>query len=150
MTELRKAITFDVGPNSLGRLREALPGWEIETTDGATTHSLTQDWSPGEADLLVVGARDQAVETLGMCRGLRSQVGRAHTPLLVLVRPAQHALVPAALEAGASSCLVVPVDTKNLANRVARAWEVNQPGRHTLGLDHAQAEDPWQDDGGEA
>src|SRR5262245_58399539 len=87
---------------------------------------------------------------LGLCRGLRSQAGAAHTPLLVLVGPAQEALVSAALDAGANSCLVVPVQAEDLVSRVARARAGNRPGRHTLGLDRAQREDSWRDDGGEA
>ncbi len=41
-----------------------------------------------------VGARDDEAATLGLCRGLRQQAGRAVTPLLVLVRPAQRAGLP--------------------------------------------------------
>jgi DNA-binding response OmpR family regulator len=145
-----KVIAFDVDPDSLVSLRQAFPEWEIEAINGATTDSLARDWDPGAADLLVVGARDQVAETLGLCRGLRSQAERAHTPLLVLVAPAQEALVRAALKAGAHSCLVLPVHAKELVSVVARARAGNQPGRHTLGLDRAQREDSWRDDGGEA
>ena len=145
-----KAIAFDVDPASLVSLREAFPEWEVEVVDGATPASLTRDWNPAAADLLVVGARDQVAETLGLCRGLRSQVGRADTPLLVLVAPAQEALVRAALAAGAHSCLVVPVHAKDLVSMVARARAGNRPGRHTLDLDRAQREDPWREEGGEA
>jgi DNA-binding response OmpR family regulator len=150
MTDRRKAIAFDVDPDSLVSLRQAFPEWEIEATNGATTASLTRDWSPGAADLLVIGARDQAAETLGLCRGLRSQPGRTHTPLLVLVPPAQEALVRAALNAGADSCLVLPVHPKELVSMVTRTRAGNRPGRHTLHLDRAQREDQWRDDGGEA
>src|SRR5262249_22709763 len=97
-----------------------------------------------------VGARDQAAETLGLCRGLRSQSGRAHTPLLVLVPPAREALVRAALDAGAHSCLVLPVHPKELMSTVTRARASNQAGRHTLGISRAQREDLWRHDGGEA
>jgi AmiR/NasT family two-component response regulator len=82
-------------------------------------------------------------------RGLRGQAGRANTPLLVLVSSPQEDLVRAALEAGAHSCLVLPVHVKDLAGVVARAGE-GRPGRHTLGLDRAQHKDVWRDDGGEA
>jgi DNA-binding response OmpR family regulator len=150
MPHRSKAVAFDVDPDSLVSLRQALPGWEIEALEGATTASLTRDWNPKAADLLVVGARDRVSETLGLCRGLRSQSGRAHTPLLVLVAPAQQALVRAALGAGADSCLVLPVHPKDLVSTVARARAGNRPGRHTLGLDQAQREDPWRDAGGEA
>jgi DNA-binding response OmpR family regulator len=145
-----RVVAFDVDPDSLVSLGQALPDWEIQAVHGASPGSLTQDWNPGAADLLVVGAGDQMAATLGLCRGLRSQAGRARTPLLVLVPPARHTLVRAALDAGADSWLVVPVHAKELVNRVARAREGNRPGRHTLGLDRAQERDPWRDDGGEA
>ena len=83
-------------------------------------------------------------------QNFRSQAGRAQTPLLVLVPPAQEPLVKAVLEAGANSCLVLPVHAKDLASTLARALAGNRPGRHTLGLDRAQREDRWRDDGGEA
>jgi DNA-binding response OmpR family regulator len=69
---------------------------------------------------LVVAARARVAETLGLCRGLRSQAGRAQTPLLVLVPPALEALVWAALDNGADSCLVLPVNAKDLVSMVAR------------------------------
>jgi DNA-binding response OmpR family regulator len=150
MTERRKAIAFDVDAESLASLREALTGWEIEVTWGATTDSLDRDWAPAGADLLVVGARDEVAETLGLCRTLRSQAGRAHTPLLVLVPPGQQMLIGAALEAGARRCLLLPIHPKEVTSLLARARAGNRPGRHTLGLDQPQAEDPWQEDGGEA
>jgi DNA-binding response OmpR family regulator len=150
MSDKLKAVAFDVDAESLASLREAFPDWEIQTIAGATTGSIRRDWSPDTADLLIVGARDQMAGTLGLCRGLRSQAGRTNTPLLVLVPPDQNALVKAALEAGADSCLVLPVHAKDLISMVKRAREANQPGRHTLNLDHAQREDQWRDAGGEA
>ena len=150
MPDRPKAIAFDVDPDSLVSLRQAFPEWEIEAVTGATGDSLTRDWDPGTAELLIVGARDQVAATLGLCRGLRSQVGRAQTPLLVLVPPAQAALVTAALEAGADSCLALPVHAKDLVSMVSRARAGNRPGRHTLGLDRAQCNDSWRDVGGEA
>jgi hypothetical protein len=48
----------------------------------------------------VHGARADVTQTLGLCRGLRSQAGRAQSPLLVLVQPGREPLVRAALEAG--------------------------------------------------
>jgi DNA-binding response OmpR family regulator len=142
-------ITFDVDPVTLECLRQAFPDWRVEKVNGATTQSLARDWDPGAADLLVVGSRTEVAETLGLCRGLGSQVGRARTPLLVLVRPGQEALVRAALEASADSCLVLPVHPKELVAMFGRALAGNRPGRHTLGLDQPQREDPWRDDGGE-
>jgi hypothetical protein len=55
----------------------------------------------------------------------------------------------AALEAGADSCLVLPVHAKGMASVLARGRRGNQPGRHTLDLDRAQSEDRWRDDGGQ-
>jgi hypothetical protein len=54
-----KAIAFDVDPDSLVSLRRAFPEWVVESVKGATTASLTRDWDPGAAGLLVVGARDE-------------------------------------------------------------------------------------------
>ncbi len=144
-----KAITFDVDPASLFSLREAFPGWEIETVQGASGASLSQDWNLGTADLLVIGARDDVTETLGLCRALRGQAGRAVTPLLVLVPPSQPALVRGVLKAGANSCLVLPIHAKEVASMLVHAQAGNQPGRHTLNLDRAQREDRWRDDGGQ-
>jgi DNA-binding response OmpR family regulator len=98
---------------------------------------------------LIVGARDDEAATLDLCRGLRKQAGRAVTPLLVLVRPAQQALVRNVLKAGADSCLVLPINAKEVASMLVRAQAGNQPGRHTLNLDKAQTEDRWRDDGGQ-
>jgi 2-keto-3-deoxy-L-rhamnonate aldolase RhmA len=138
-----------VDPDSLKSLREAFPGWKIEETDDSTPGSLALDWNPEAANLLIVGSHGAAA-TMGLCRGLRNQTGRALTPLLVLVPPAHEALVRAALDAGANSCLVLPVHTVDLVSMVVRAREGNHPGRHTLDLDRAQNEDQWRDEGGEA
>lgn len=150
MPRQAKIVTYDVDPDSLASLRQAFPGWHIETKDGSSVASLARDWNPGEAELLIVGARERVAETLGLCRGIRSQSGRARATILVLVSAAQGALVRAALEAGADSCLVLPIHPKELVSAVARARAGNQPGRHTLGLDQAQLEDQWRDDGGES
>ena len=88
-------------------------------------------------------------ETLGLCRSLRSQAGRARTPLLLLVQP-QEALVRAALEASADSRLVLPIHAKELVTMVSRALGGNKPGRHTLNLHQPQRSDEWRDSGGEA
>ena len=63
-----------------------------------------------------------AVQTRGV---LRSQVGRAYTPLLVLVTPEQQTLVTAALAAGADGCLVLPVHAKELASGAIRVKNLN-------------------------
>jgi DNA-binding response OmpR family regulator len=149
MPERPIVVTFDVDSASLASFRQAFPDWEIKSRDGATAGSLRRDWDPGKADLLVIGARDNVSVTLGLCRGLRSQAGGASTPLLVLVGPGQDALVTEALNAGAHSCLVLPVHAKELVSMVARTLAGNRPGRHTLGLDRAQCEDSWRDEGGE-
>src|SRR5207247_1549689 len=104
-----KTIAFDVDGGSLLSLRQALPGWEIEAVQGTSADSLTQNWNLGTADLLVVGARADATETLGLCRALRGQPGKAATPLLVLMPSAQPALVRDVLKAGANSCLILPI-----------------------------------------
>jgi DNA-binding response OmpR family regulator len=150
MPERPKAIAFDVDWESLASLRQAFPEWEVEVKDGATPGSLAQHEFAEAADLLILGARADAVATLGLCRGLRDQVGRGQTPLLVLVPPGQEALVRAALEAGADRCLVLPVHPKELLSMVSRVRAGSWPGRHTLDLDRVQGEDPWRDDGGEA
>jgi DNA-binding response OmpR family regulator len=150
MTDRARIVAFDLDTDSLASLRQAFPGHEVEVRDGATPGSLEHEWDPGAADLLVVGAREEASMTLGLCRGLRSQVGGANTPLLALVGPGQEALVRAILSAGAHSCLVLPVHPKDLVNVLSRAQAGNRPGRHTLGLDRAQREDSWRDAGGEA
>src|SRR5258707_15098417 len=108
MPERLRAVAFDLDPASLVSLREALPEWEIDLASKSTTTPFTLDWNPEAADLVVIAVGDLVAETLGLCRGLRSQAGRAHTPLLVLVPPAQDALVKAVLGAGADSCLVLP------------------------------------------
>ena len=74
---------------------------------------------------------------------------RRNAPLLVLVPVGQESLVRAALEAGADSCLVLPVHAKEVASMLARLQQGNRPGRHTLNLERAQTEDPWRDDGGQ-
>src|SRR5438309_4575955 len=65
-----RAVAFDLEPASLTSLREALPEWKIELVNGATAGSLTHDWNPGAADLLVVNAGEDAAETLALCRFL--------------------------------------------------------------------------------
>jgi FKBP-type peptidyl-prolyl cis-trans isomerase 2 len=167
-----RAVVFDGDAASLASLREALPEWEIESVNGATPASLSGHWDPSTADLLVVGPRDNAVETLGLCRLLsfctsyspearreameslvpeqspqRTAAGNA--PLLVLVPAGQETLVDAALEAGAHSCLRLPIHAKEVASMLVHALAGNQPGRHTLDLEGAQSEDRWRDDGGE-
>lgn len=145
-----KAIALDVDTDTIKSLRQAFPEWEIELTNEATLGVLPREWNPGRAELLIVGSCDEPSETVGLCRLLRGQLGRVHTPLLVIVRPGEESLVRASLAAGADSCLVLPVHPKDLASTLARALAGNQPGRHTLIIDRAQIEDVWRDEGGEA
>ncbi len=179
MPKQSKAIAFDVDQASLFSLRNALPDFVIEEVNGATAASLNSDWNPGTVDLLVVGAREKLNETLDLCRFLvssgvlardsqkatdsqeempkrlglhrsrRHRERRPPSPLLVLVPPGRESIVKAVLKAGAQSCLVMPIDAKEVASMLIRAQEGNQPGRHTLNLERAQTEDRWRDDGGQ-
>ena len=173
MPKCLKAVAFDLDAASWNSLREALPGWEIEVLNETTATSLTHDWNPGEADLLVVKAGEDVAETLALFRFLvfcnvfstdsredetltmgspgsrQNQERRANAPLLLLVPTNEEALVRAALEAGVDSCLVLPIHAKEIASMIARVQHCNQPGRHTLNLDPAQIEDRWRDDGGQ-
>jgi peptidylprolyl isomerase len=169
-----RAVAFDVDATSLASLRAALPEWDIILVNGATPASLAGNWDPSSADLLVVGTQGNAADTLGLCRllaycttyspearneGSQSLVSKRspptsttvrNAPLVVLVPPGQETLVGAALEAGAWSCLMLPIHAKQVASILARARAGNGPGRHTLGRERAQKNDPWQEDGGEA
>jgi CheY-like chemotaxis protein len=78
-----------------------------------------------------------------------SPARRTDAPLLVLVAPGQETLIRAAIEAGAHSCLVLPIHFKEVISMLTHAREGNQPGRHTLNLEGAQRENPWRDNGGE-
>jgi hypothetical protein len=173
MDNRQKAIAFDLDRASMASLREALPDWEIEMVKGATPASLTPDWDPGTVDLLVVSAGAVVADTLALCQflcecdvmsgycgndseailgprgSLQTHAQRAHAPLLVLVAPGQEGLVRKALEAGAHSCLVLPINAKDVASMLVRARTGNKPGRHTLNLEGAQRKDRWRDDGGE-
>jgi hypothetical protein len=179
MPNQSKAIAFDVDQESLSSLRKALPDFVIEVIDGATTAALTRDWNAGTVDLFVVKARDEVAETLELCRFLvtcgvlgkdapvvtdsqeelpktlgrhrrRQNVGRCpHSPLLVLVPPTRKSIVADVLKAGAHSCLILPINAKDVGSMLVHAQAGNQPGRHTLDLERAQTEDRWRDDGGQ-
>jgi len=179
MPNQSKAIAFDVDQASLISLRKALPDSVIEVVNGATAASLTHDWNPGTVDLFVVAPREDLAETLSLCRFLvscgvlarddqdapdtqeerpkavgrhrsRSHRGRRpHTPLLVLVPLTRKKIVRRMLKAGAHSCLLLPIDAKDVTRMLAHAQAGNQPGRHTDSLERAQVEDRWRDDGGE-
>ncbi len=171
MPDQPRAIAFDVDVASAACLRAALPAWQIDTVYGATVASLPCDWDPGPVDLLVVGAREDVAVTWGLCRFLVQSTSavsepqqvaaetkglprnrldaarRTKVPLLVLLRPGQEFLVEAGFEAGAHSCLILPLNAQGVAGAVAHAQAGNQPGRHALNLDRAQTEDWWRDDG---
>jgi DNA-binding NarL/FixJ family response regulator len=179
MSNHLKVVAFDLDAASLTSLREALPDCVIEVVNGATAASLTRDWNPGTVDLVVVRARQEGAETLELCRFLvscgvlardapavtdsqeempktlglhrrRRNVGRrAHSPLLVLVPPSRKNIVKDVLKAGAHSCLMLPINAKDVASMLVHAQTGNQPGRHTLNLEKAQTEDRWRDAGGE-
>ena len=179
MPNQSKVIAFDVDPASLISLRKALPDSVIEEVNGATAASLTRDWNPGTVDLVVVKAQKEAAETLELCRFLvscgvlargapvvtdsqeekpktlglhrrrRNVARRPHSPLLVLVPRSRKGIVTDALKAGAHSCLMLPINAKDVASMLIHAQAGNQPGRHTLNLERAQTEDRWRDDGGQ-
>ena len=179
MPNSSKLIAFDVDQTSLLSLRKAFPDSTIEVVSGATTASLMRDWDPGTVDLFVLEAREDLAETLGLCRFLvtcgvlardaqeaihtqeelpktlglhRSRTNRGrrpHSPLLVLVPPARGDIVKAVLKAGAHSCLVLPIDAKEVSSMLFHAQAGNQPGRHTIDLERAQTENRWRDDGGQ-
>jgi phosphoserine phosphatase RsbU/P len=150
-----KAVGFDLDEATLRSLREALPGWKIEALNGATAVSLTHDWNPTEVDFLVVQSRAEVAETLRLCRYLvlcrdlseaaglhvrrQTQPLRAKAPLLVLVPPGQESLMRGAFEAGADSCLVLPVRAKEVAHLLSRARPGVPPRRrHSRKLDRAR------------
>jgi hypothetical protein len=179
MPDQSKAIAFDVDLASLSSLREALPDCVIEVVNGATAASLTRDWNPGTVELVVVQARKEVAQTLELCRFLvscgvlgkdapvvtdsqevtpkklglhrrRRHVGRRpHSPLLVLVPASQKKIVTELLKAGAHSCLLLPINAKDVASMLVHAQAGNQAGRHTLDLEGAQTEDRWRDEGGQ-
>jgi hypothetical protein len=172
MHEHLTAVAFDLDADSLSSLRNALPEWDVAVHTGSTAASLTDAWGPGAVDLLVVQASADVAATLALCRclgrcgvvsresekeasilgprgSLQTRAQRAHAPLLVLVSPGQEGLVKSALEAGAHSCLVLPINAKEIASMLVRARTGNQPGRHTDTLEAAQGEDRWRDEGGQ-
>jgi hypothetical protein len=158
---------------SSASLREALPGWQIDTVYGATVASLPCDWAPGPVDLLVLGLREDVAETWGLCRFLSRTTSavresqrvavetiglprnllevarRTAVPLLLLLPSGRGVLVDAGLKAGVHSCLMLPINAKDVASMLVHARAGNQPGRHTQSLEGAQAEDRWRDDGGQ-
>jgi DNA-binding NarL/FixJ family response regulator len=169
----RTAAAFNVDSASMACLREALPDWRIDVFTGVAASSMPANWSPLGADLFVVGARENVVETLGLCRflaactgyshdvraaaaepleqreDLRNQATRTHAVVLVFIPCGQDHLIARILEAGASCCLMQPIHAKDIVRTVANAQSGNQPSRHTLNLQQAQRKNLWRDDGGE-
>jgi CheY-like chemotaxis protein len=173
MQQRLTAVAFDLDAASLSSLQDALPEWDVEIFTGTTAATLTDTWDPGAVDLLVVEASAEVTKTLALCRclgrcgvvsresekdagdilgprgSLQTQAQRAHAPLLVLVSPGQEGLIESALAAGAHSCLMLPINAKEVASMLVHAHAGNQPGRHTDNLEGAQSEDRWRDDGGQ-
>jgi DNA-binding NarL/FixJ family response regulator len=167
-----KVIAFDLGAAGLASLRDALPGWQIETIDGTTPDAARL--LDLRSSLLVVGVRSRAEETWRLCRALafpasdlgdcskerssesgapaviEDPPGPARVAILVLLGTGQEALVTAALDAGAQSCLVLPCQREDIDRILAHARVGNQAGRHTLDKEQPQSKDRWRDDGGEA
>jgi hypothetical protein len=132
---------------------------------------LTSDWDPGVVDLLVVGPRAEVSETLALCRflafsspyssdfrqaqersGLQGGPGhptrRIDAPLLVLVNSDQGSLVGAVLEAGAHTCLMLPLYANNVSTLLAQARAACPPAHNAPDADQIRREGAWQDDGG--
>lgn len=168
-----RVVAFDLDAASKVSLQEALPGWEIDVIHDAAAAPHPPIWNAPTTDLLVVTIGADTERSLALCRYLsgrsgfsnegqnnkgneerlnrneRDQAPRDGAPLLVLVLPGQEHLISAALQAGAQTCLVLPIRPNDVTTMIARARHGNQPGRHTLNLDQAQVEDRWRDDGGQ-
>jgi hypothetical protein len=169
MNDPLKAVAFDLDAASLRCLLDALPDWEIEVVSGASTSSFSGDWNPGGADLLVLMAREEAAETLELCRLLlccgdlsagddspsasrgqeetRGQRPRPEATLVVLVPPRRENLAADALESGADACLVLPLCAKELLGAVTRAHAGRQP--RLCASPHRAHEEDWRDEGGQ-
>lgn len=147
----RRATALGIDGESLSMLQRDLPQWDIEALSATEGWSCIRSETTQHTDLLILGADIQKVESSALCRAIRSRAGHVDTPLVVLVSSGdEDELVNAVLDAGANGCLVLPVHIKNLVNLLHRAREGNRPGRHTLGLQRAQCDDPWRDEGGES
>lgn len=165
MSENRKARVFDVDPESMNSIEEALPGWEIDILYGATVGSLPSNWDPGAVDLLIVGPRENVSESLGLVRflsycapfsrefhrdgigslGLRrgptNPMRQPDALLLVLVPPAREDAIGAALRAGAHHCLVLPITAQDVARAVMPARVGHPPHRNAQHAYQAATED---------
>jgi DNA-binding response OmpR family regulator len=149
MVHDRKVLAFNVDWESLASLREAFPGWEVEAVASGTHGPTMKTWDPTGVDLLVIGNDRGTGETARLCRFLRQQSRWKATPLLVIAPPDMPDLVSAALEAGANTCLILPVHAKEMVSMLGRAQQGNQPGKHTTASHQPQQDDAWRDEGGE-
>ncbi|MFN4259425.1 MAG: hypothetical protein ACK4RK_09000 [Gemmataceae bacterium] len=171
MHKQKMLIAFDVDNDSLVSIREALPEWDCDVVNQSCMPGFASRWHPGTADLLIVGMDRHKLETLKLCQFLTAPASDSETmprqeraspmprlvaegktvaiPLLVLVPAGQEALAKAALEAGAHSCLFLPIHPQDVIRTMAHAQAGNQPGRHTINLQQPQSEDLWRDEGGE-
>lgn len=169
MLDRLRAFAFDLDQCSLASLSDALPGWDIDIIHGATLDSIALEWDPGMADLLVVSAGHDAAEVLGLCRFLSfcsvysreareaeaefmgsrkdPQVLRPDAPVIVLVPPGRESLARAVMDAGAHSCLTLPINANLIVSVLDRARAGNQPDRHTLNLEGVHSQDQWRGDG---
>jgi len=80
--------------------------------------------------------------TVASREGLPRPVPGGEAPLLVLVSPEQQTLVGPALEAGARSCLILPIHPKGVSCTLAHARAGNHPGRDALDLDQTEEDNP--------
>jgi hypothetical protein len=179
MMNQSRIIAFDLDRASLRCLRDALPESVIEAVNGASSASFGANWDPGIVDLLIIQSGEEIAETVKLCKYLVSRRVLAkdgpiitdsqevkssklevhgdppvaqrltRAPLLVLLPASQMTHLRDVLKAGAHSCLMLPIDAKDVASMLIHAQAGNQPGRHTLNLERAQVEDRWRDNGGE-
>lgn len=148
-TNQGRAVAFDVDPESLERIGQAFPEWTIDIFPSTVSQFRASEPLDEVADLLVLGGHHSGTPSAGLCRVLRTRFGCADTPLLVLVPPDTQSQVEAFLDAGANSCLILPIQVQELVDVFVRARAGNRPGHHTGKFDEAQQNDLWQDDGGE-
>ena len=80
--------------------------------------------------------------TVASREGLPRLAPGGEAPLLVRVPPGQQTLVGPALEAGARSCLILPIHPKGVSCTLAHARAGNHPGRDALDLDQTEEDNP--------
>lgn len=151
------ACAFDVDAANLVCLEVALPGWEIRILDGMTAASLPRDWNSAEPSLLVVAIRDDALQSLKLCRFLAGghrlserlpeSAPALKAMLFVLLPPERQSLVWAMQEAGADRCLFLPLDGDEVAD-LLYAGRSRDPNPSLRDREEAQNDNRWRDDGG--